>query len=162
MDFKLKFPNFISLLCQNHFLRKQHIGLFDSKKKKNSKKPTKLRLFSLILQVSQRCYRVISGCLLQMWINVVSRAQYVCHKSIKVPVRPGCISVFLEISQRNLGQHFNLPSADETGAGTAQKSRFLLCLNKKIAVWLHLWRWFSLAASFSLRIMEKRSVWKRL
>lgn len=33
---------------------------------------------------------------------------------------------------------------------------------KTISVLLHLWTWFPLAASFSLRIMEKRSVWKLL
>lgn len=74
----------------------------------------------------------------------------------KFPWGPGVFPSFLVISQRNLGQHFNLSSADEPEPGAAQKSRFQLWLKKKKSVILNMKVIFLCLLHFSLRIIEKK------
>lgn len=74
----------------------------------------------------------------------------------KFPCGPGVFPSFLVISQRNLGQHFNLSSADEPEPGAAQKSRFLLWL-KNVCDFEYEGD-FSLSASFLSQNYRKEEV----
>lgn len=90
-----------------------------------------------------------------MWIYVVFRNQSSSHEA----------RVYFCISQRNLGQHFNLPSGAETRPRIAQKVDF--CRGStvgsvKIASWVQIRRWFSLCASFLLDVLKMGSAWKKL
>lgn len=77
-------------------------------------------------QVNNRRHNVIHRCRLLMLIFVIFSALYVCQNSTHyVPMWPECISVLFAISQRDLKQHFNLPT-HETLTRTAQKSRFTI------------------------------------
>lgn len=74
----------------------------------------------------------------------------------KFPRGPGVFPSFLVISHRNLGQHFNLPSADEPGPGAAEKSRFLLWLKRKCLCDFEWEGGFLCLFHLSLRIIEKK------
>lgn len=111
-----------------------------------------LRFFPLIRQVSHRCYNVISRCGYMLFPGL---SMCVRNQS-KFPRGPGVFPSFLVISQRNLGQHFNLPSADEPESGAAQKSRFLLWLKRKCLCDFEYEGDFLCLLHFSLRIIEKK------
>lgn len=106
----------------------------------------------LIVQVSSEGSRVR----VRLWTRCVLCVSQINHA---LPTRAGCISVFLVISQRNPGQHFNLPSGDETPPRTAQKVDF--CQDDSIkngsATQTRTQRWFSWRSSFLLRILKKEA-----
>lgn len=143
------------------FLKKQTVYTIYAVEKKKDDWP--LRFLPLILQVSNRCYDVISRCGRRCEHMLFS----VCVSEInhKLPTGPKCISVSVAISLWNLGQHFNLPPGAETRPRTAQKVHF--CCDStvgslKIALWLWIQRWFFLHAPFVFNILYMGSAWKLL
>lgn len=79
-------------------------------------------LLQMSPQVNNRRHNVIHRCLLLMLISVIFSALYVCQNSIHyVPMWPECISVLFAISQRNLKQHFNLPTHETLNKNCPKK-----------------------------------------
>lgn len=92
----------------------------------------------LIVQVSSEGSRVR----VRLWTRCFLCVSQINHA---LPTRAGCISVFLVISQRNPGQHFNLPSGDETPPSTARKVDFCRAgsIKNGSATQTRTQRWFS-------------------